>query len=81
MRFGPRGKLIHPRGDRLATVPDLTTELLELVEPAVRELGTEDLLSVLTPSGSEGDRQVEVGREHGLEAVAVDLAERTVRSN
>jgi glutamate---cysteine ligase / carboxylate-amine ligase len=80
LRFGPRAELIHPRGDRLASVLDLTNELLKLVEPATRELGTEDVLSVLTPSRSEGDLQLEVGRERGLEAVAADLAERTVRS-
>jgi hypothetical protein len=46
----------------------------------VRELGTEDLLSALSPARCEGDRQLEIGRERGLEAVAADLAERTVRS-
>ena len=46
----------------------------------VRELGTEELLGALDPSCCEGDRQLEIGRERGLEAVAADLAERTVRS-
>jgi gamma-glutamyl:cysteine ligase YbdK (ATP-grasp superfamily) len=81
LRFGPRAELVHPKGDRLAKVPELTTELLELVEPAVCELGTEELLSALNPSSCEGDRQLEIGRERGLEAVAADLAERTVRSS
>jgi carboxylate-amine ligase len=81
LRFGPRAELVHPKGDRLAKVPELLAELLELVEPAVRELGTEELLSALTPSRCEGDRQLEIGRERGLEAVAADLAERTVRSS
>ena len=80
LRFGPRAELVHPKGDRLAKVPELLTELLELVEPAVRELGTEELLSALNPVRCEGDRQLEIGRERGLEAVAADLAERTVRS-
>lgn len=80
LRFGPRAELVHPKGDRLAKVPELLTELLELVEPAVRELGTEELLSALDPSRCEGDRQLEIGRERGLQAVAADLAERTVRS-
>jgi glutamate---cysteine ligase / carboxylate-amine ligase len=80
LRFGPRAELVHPKGDRLAAVPDLTTELLELVEPAVRELGTEELLSALSPSRCEGDRQLEVGRTQGLKAVAADVAERTLRS-
>ena len=47
----------------------------------MRELGTEELLSALNPSSCEGDRQLEIGRERGLEAVAADLAERTVRSS
>jgi carboxylate-amine ligase len=80
LRFGPRAELVHPKGDRLAKVPELLTEILELVEPAVRELGTEELLSALNPVRCEGDRQLEIGRERGLEAVAADLAERTVRS-
>jgi carboxylate-amine ligase len=80
LRFGPRAELVHPKGDRLASVPELTTELIELIEPALRELGTEELLSALNPARCEGDRQLETGRERGLEAVAADLAERTVRS-
>ncbi len=81
LRFGPRAELVHPKGDRLASVPDLTAELLELVAPAVRELGTEELLTALDPERCEGDRQLEIGRARGLEAVAADLAERTVRSS
>jgi glutamate---cysteine ligase / carboxylate-amine ligase len=80
LRFGPRAQLVHPKGDRLVSVQELTTELLELVEPALRELGTEELLSPLSPTRCEGDRQLEVGYEHGLKAVAVDVAERTLRS-
>jgi carboxylate-amine ligase len=79
LRFGPRAKLIHPHGDRLVPVAELTHELLALVEPAVRELGTADALRVLDPRSCEGDRQLEVGRDRGLEAVAADLCRRTVR--
>ena len=61
-------------------MPELTSELLDLVEPAVRELGTEELLSALEPSRCEGDRQLEIGRTQGLKAVAADVAERTLRS-
>ena len=80
-RFGPRAELIHPDGDRLASVPQLTHEVLALVAPAVRELGTVELLHKLEPRFCEGDRQLEVGRAHGLDAVAADVAERTVRSS
>ena len=60
-------------------MPELLTELLERVEPAVRELGTEALLSALNPVRCEGDRQLEIGARAGLEAVAADLAERSLR--
>jgi len=81
LRFGPRAELIHPDGKRLFRAPELTYELLALVEPAVRELGTVELIRVLDPRACEGDRQLEVGRDRGLEAVAADLSNRTVRSS
>jgi carboxylate-amine ligase len=80
LRFGPRAELIHPDGDRLVPVPELADELLALVEPAVRELGSVEPLRILDPSSCEGDRQLRIGRERGLEAVAADVAERTLRS-
>jgi carboxylate-amine ligase len=80
LRFGPRAELIHPDGSRLVGVQELTHELLASIEPAVRELGSVDLLSVLDPRACEGDRQLEVGRERGLELAAADAVERTVRS-
>jgi hypothetical protein len=72
--------LIHPDGERLVGVEELTHELLALIEPAVRVLGSARALEVLDPRSCEGDRQLEVGREHGLQAVAADTAERTLRS-
>ena len=81
LRFGPRAELIHPDGDRLATASELGRELLELVAPAARELGTEELLRPLDPTRCEADRQLEVARADGLEAVCADVAERTVRSD
>jgi glutamate---cysteine ligase / carboxylate-amine ligase len=80
LRFGPRAELIHPDGSRLVPVTELFHELLALVEPAVRQLGTVELLRLLDPRSCEGDRQLEVGRSSGLEAVAADAVERTVRS-
>jgi len=81
LRFGPRAELIHPSGDRLVGVEELTHELLGLIEPAVRELGSGEALRVLDPRTCEGDRQLEIGRERGLLAVAADTAERTLRSS
>jgi len=81
LRFGPRAELIHPDGERLVGVEELTNELLDLIGPAVRELGSAEALQVLDPTSCEGDRQLEIGRERGLEAVAADTAERTLRSS
>jgi glutamate---cysteine ligase / carboxylate-amine ligase len=80
LRFGPRAELIHPDGGRLETVQELTYELLALIEPAVRDLGTVELIRALDPRACEGDRQLEVGRASGLEAVAADVSRRSVRS-
>ena len=51
-----------------------------LISPAARELGTEQLLAALDPDRCEADRQLEIARAQGLEAVCADVAERTVRS-
>jgi carboxylate-amine ligase len=81
LRFGPSAELIHPNGERVLPVPELTYELLALIEPAVRELGTVELIRRgLDPSRCEGDRQLEVARAGSLEAVAADVAQRTLGS-
>jgi carboxylate-amine ligase len=80
LRFGPRAELIHPDGERTAKASELAQELLELVAPAARELGSEGLLAALDPTRCEGDRQLEVARTSGPEGVVADVAERTVRS-
>ncbi|MGB2953888.1 MAG: YbdK family carboxylate-amine ligase [Gaiellaceae bacterium] len=81
LRFGPRAQLIHPDGDRLLGVPELADELLERARPALRELGSEQLVTVLEPARCEGDRQLEVGRERGLGPVVADAVERTLGSD
>jgi gamma-glutamyl:cysteine ligase YbdK (ATP-grasp superfamily) len=80
LRFGPRAELIHPDGSRLVPAPELMHELLALIEPAVQQLGAGELLSAFDPDSCEGDRQLAVGRDQGLDAVAADVFERTVRS-
>ena len=62
-RFGLGAELIHPDGERTARASELAAEL------AGDRLDT---------SRTEADRQLEVGREHGLEAVCADLVERTL---
>ena len=80
LRFGPRAKLIHPDGDRVLPAPELASELLALIEPAARELGSAELIQKLDPTRCEGDRQLEIARAETLEAVCADVAERTIES-
>jgi carboxylate-amine ligase len=80
LRFGPRAELIHPDGERTGTAAELGQELLELVAPAARDLGSAGLLAALDPSRCEGDRQLAVARASGPEAAVADVADRTVRS-
>lgn len=79
LRFGSDAELIHPDGTRLVRVPELAGELLELVRPFAEKLGTTDDLAALDPTTGEGQRQLEIGQRHGLEAVCADLVERTLR--
>jgi gamma-glutamyl:cysteine ligase YbdK (ATP-grasp superfamily) len=79
-RFGVRAELIHPERSELAPVASLTEELLERIEGVARGLGSGDLLDGIDPASSEGDRQLEVGRRDGLEAVCADLVERSLVS-
>jgi len=53
-----------------------TAELLALVEPAARNLGTWDLVETLG-APPEALRQLETGRREGLDAVVAELVERT----
>lgn len=79
-RFGVAAELIHPGGLRLATIGELTDELLALVEPAARRLGGAELLAPLCglAGRSQADEQLELGRRAGLEALVADLAASTV---
>jgi glutamate---cysteine ligase / carboxylate-amine ligase len=77
LRRGPRAELVHPFRDRLVPVPELAAELVDLVVPAAAELGTSEFLEPLLRGGCEGDEQLEVGRDDGLEAVCADLVMRT----
>ena len=53
-----------------------TAELLALVEPAAREVGTWELVDMLR-APPEALRQLEVGRREGVKAVAADLVARS----
>jgi carboxylate-amine ligase len=78
LRHGPRAQLAHPDDVRLVPVPELAAELVELVRPAARDLGGEELLAELDLDRCEGDRQLELGRAGDLRAVAADLVKRSV---
>jgi carboxylate-amine ligase len=77
LRFGTAAQLIHPDGRSLVGVPELTDELLAFIRPAAEEHGSIDLLEAIDPSCCEAEKQLEVGRSHGLEAVCADLVQRT----
>lgn len=77
LRFGPDAELVHPDGDRVARVPELAAELLELVERAAGELGAHEFLVAFDSRSCEAHRQLDVGRAEGLRAVCADLVART----
>jgi carboxylate-amine ligase len=64
-RFGPHGKLIHPDRDEALPVAELAREFPVSLER-------------LDPSRCEADRQLEIGRANGLQAVCADLVERSI---
>jgi gamma-glutamyl:cysteine ligase YbdK (ATP-grasp superfamily) len=57
-RFGPRAKLLHPRGQSYVPAAELAAELIELVRPAARMLECEAFLDRLDPESCEADLQV-----------------------
>jgi len=70
-RFGLAAELAHPDGERTARASELAAELLELAgEPGL-----------LDTTRTEADRQLEIGRANGLQAVCADLCERTLSSS
>ena len=79
LRFGPHARLVHPDRERSCEVRELAADLLERIAPVAGQLGSEHLLAGLD-GASEGDRQLEVGGAHGLEAACADIAERTLGS-
>jgi glutamate---cysteine ligase / carboxylate-amine ligase len=79
-RFGAKARLIDATGERRIEVARLADELLALVRPRAEALGSLELLAPLDATRCEADRQLEVGRTRGLEAVCADLVERSVVS-
>jgi len=74
-RFGPRAELIHPDGDRVGLASELGRELLALVAPSSRELGTEALIGRIDPIACEADLQVQADTAYDA---AADLVARSV---
>jgi len=62
-RFGLDAELFHPDGERTANARELAAELAG---------------ATLDKSKTEAERQLEVGRSRGLEAVCADLVERSL---
>ena len=80
LRFGSEAELLHPDEDRSVGVGELTGELLERLSATALELGTSSLIAGFAAAGTEGRRQLEVGRARGLHAAAADVVERTLGS-
>lgn len=76
LRFGAGAELIHPDGDRLASVPDLVAELTDLVRPTAERLGGADLLAPLDGL-AQADEQLAIGRRDGVRALCEHLTART----
>jgi carboxylate-amine ligase len=74
-RFGPKAELIHPDGERAATATELGRELLDLVAPAARELGSEELLALIDSAACEADLQAQADT---AQDAAADVVERTL---
>jgi len=74
-RFGPRGELLHPNGESFVPASELAAELLEIVRPAARSLGGEELLDRIDPATSEADLQLVHTSAQGA---AADLAARSL---
>jgi carboxylate-amine ligase len=74
-RFGLRGDLLHPDGERLVPASELGAQLIELVRPAARVLGGEALLDRIDPTASEADVQLQ---SHTARDAAADIAARSL---
>ena len=80
LRYGPDAELMHPVDARTAPVAELAHELLDVLAGKLDELGTAQLVDGVGDAPPEGLRQLEIGRTHGLGAVAADVADRTLVS-
>jgi carboxylate-amine ligase len=79
-RFGLEAELIDESGSRKLPAGDLARELLELVGPAARALGSFELMQRLDGGPAEGDRQLDIGRADGLDEVCRDVVARSLPS-
>jgi carboxylate-amine ligase len=75
-RFGPRADLLHPDGRRVVPASELGAELLDLLAPAARSLGSAELLGRIDPASCEADRQAAFGSPS---EAAADVVARSVR--
>ncbi|MGH2922083.1 MAG: carboxylate-amine ligase [Gaiellaceae bacterium] len=79
LRFGLDAELFHPDGESVATARELAAELMKLVHPAAKRLGTAQVIE-FDLERTEGEIQREVRSEGGLKAACADLVERTLSS-
>ncbi len=78
LRAGLDAELMHPEADRLVPARELVSELIERVRPVAEELGSEPLLAGLDLDRTWAERQLEIGRRDGLEALTAWIVERSL---
>jgi carboxylate-amine ligase len=79
LRFGLDAELFHPNGERVDKARKLAKELVDLVRPAAKRLGTADLIA-FDLDRTEGELQRDARANGGLKAACADLVERTLSS-
>ncbi|MBD0290001.1 MAG: YbdK family carboxylate-amine ligase [Thermoleophilia bacterium] len=75
-RFGGAAELVHPDGERLASVRELFAELVERVRPVADGLGTTRLLGPLTGL-AQAEEQLAIARRDGLRRLCEHLVAAT----
>jgi gamma-glutamyl:cysteine ligase YbdK (ATP-grasp superfamily) len=78
LRAGLDAGLLHPERDEVVPARELARDLVERVAPVAAELGSEPLLAGLDLDRTWADRQLEVGRRDGLEALTAWIVERSL---
>jgi carboxylate-amine ligase len=78
LRAGLDAGLLHPERDEVVPARDVARDLVERVRPVAAELGSDGLLAELNVDRTWADRQLEIGRRDGLDALTAWIVERSL---